>query len=180
MVMGGWLKNGGGSRGRVVGQISSLQLWRRNKLIWQWQMNHLLFPNCQFSSSPTPFSHPQSLPYPPAIFSPSFFNPSSSFFTYQALFPNSVIYFLPSFCSCSLWCSFTALPPTITFPYSLFCFRPVARAISELFFCFFLAFWKRGAAAFYHKVVYLVRRVDRPTPAHTNDFPASVSCHRCD
>lgn len=117
----------------------------------------------------------------PCYFLSELFQPlSSSFFTYQALFPNSVIYFLPSFCSCSLWCSFTALPPTITFPYSLFCFRPVARAISELFFCFFLAFWKRGAAAFYHEVVYLVHRVDRPTPAHANDFPASVSCHRCD
>lgn len=50
--------------GWVAGQISSLQLWRRNKLNWQWQMNHLLFPNCLFYASQIPFSLSVSFPFP--------------------------------------------------------------------------------------------------------------------
>lgn len=108
--------------GWVVGQISSLQLWRRNKLIWQWQMNYLLFPNCQFYSSQTSFSPSVSSLFPhhflferPQPLSSSF-SPTELFFSLS--FPCPTFFTSLLF---SLWCSFTSLPPTITFPYSLFC-----------------------------------------------------------
>lgn len=109
--------------GWVAGQISSLLLWRRNKLNWQWQMNHLLFPNCQFYAFQIPFSlsdsflfphhflheHPQplssSLSYTKFFFSASL-SPFLHFFTFGLFSP---------------WCHFTSLPPRITFLYSHFC-----------------------------------------------------------
>lgn len=115
----GWLAwERGGSGGRVVGQISSLQLWRRSKLIWQWQMNHLLSPNCQFSASQTP----SSLSLPP-LFPHHFLleclqpPPPSSSFSPAELFlpPASPRFYTLTFLLCSPWCFLSALFSMIIF-----------------------------------------------------------------
>lgn len=108
----GWLAwEGGRIRGWVVGQISSLQLWRRNKLIWQWQMNHLLFPNCQFYFSQTTFPPPVFFPIPPLF---SFQKPSNLIFfifNHQLFFTPFLLWLY--WWSFSLWRSLTSLLPII-------------------------------------------------------------------
>lgn len=106
--------------GWVVGQISSSQLWGRNKLIWQWQMNHLLSPNCQFYASRTPSSHSVCLfPIPhyfllerPQPLSPSF-SPTKLLLSLNFPCPHS---FFCAFLLFFPWCPFISLPATITFP----------------------------------------------------------------
>lgn len=110
--------------GRVAGQISSLQLWRRNKLIWQWQMNHLLSPNCQFYASQTPLSLSVSSRFPHHFLHEhsqllsSSRSPTKLFFF--SAFPYSYTFFT-FFLLLSPWCHFSSLPPTITLFYSHFC-----------------------------------------------------------
>lgn len=55
MAGDGWSARSEGRGGEAALQISSSLLWRRNQLIWQWQMNHLLFLHRQFHSLQTPF-----------------------------------------------------------------------------------------------------------------------------
>lgn len=96
--------------GLVVGPISSLQLWRRNKLIWQWQMNHLLFPQLPvlFLSNSFPTLSLLSIPPPFAFWAPSTLLLSSSFSPTKLFFSLGflVLNFLLYLCSFFLWCSF--------------------------------------------------------------------------
>lgn len=81
------------------------------------------------------FPHPQSLPCSPTIFFLSALNPYLLHFHLPSSFSASVspvLHFLLYFCSSSLLCSFTDLPPTITFP----CFL-------------FLLWWLRGFRGFF-------------------------------
>lgn len=157
--------------GWVVGLISSLQLWRRNKLIWQWQMNHLLFPNCQFYASQTRFS-----PSVSSLFSHHFLleHPQPHIFfllAYQALFqPQFLLSYIFSLFFCSPHDAISFLCHQLPYPilFLLCCWRSIDD------FCI----W-RVPAAFYYVVIsadYLSHLIDRLILVDNNYFSASVSC----
>lgn len=163
--------------GLRTGEDRGAGLWARSRpCSYEGETNWSDSDKWTISSSPTASFLPIRLPFPtlslfpiPLLFSlrafstPVFFifHLRSSFSKLSYIFFALLLFLLLVmlfYCSASCY----NLPV-----FSLF--HPVARAISEVF-SFFFASWKRGPAAFYYEVDYLVRLVDRLTPAHSNDF----------
>lgn len=119
------------SRSRFLGKIWPLQLPRRNKLIWQWQMNHPLNPPTTATSMPPRLpSHPPASSSCPTIFFLSLLKPSFIQFHLPCSFKArvSLVPFFFFFCFCSL-CdahSLLCLPllPSL-FSVVLCCFRSI-------------------------------------------------------
>lgn len=162
--------------GLLAGQISSLQLWRRNKLIWQWQMNHLLFPNCQFYASQIPFSPSVSSLSPPHRFLHEHPQPVSSSRSSTKLFFSLTFLFLTlfyfSFVLSMMPFHFFASHSYLPLPYFCFVAVKVWQILASKEVLLHSVF-----AYLVHLVAYLVSLIDRLIVAYSEYFSDSVSCH---